>query len=213
MLRISYSAGAIDMSRVERNAAFYEEGNTPSRSSKDRFSVFTGHLLTGLGVLFISFVLVSCLSFIAPKIAGYDAYVVASGSMEPNLPVGCIVYSKDVEPSQLRMGDVIVFNDPSRGTAPITHRVVTNNPFTQTITTKGDANDNEDVNPVSYENVVGIVKAHVPYLGYAVSLYSNILGKITAALLIIEAWLLTEIGRRLKAKGRAEKRNIEEAAA
>ena len=201
MIRIVDIAGAIDMSRVERNEAIYRENETVSEK---RGLQTAGRLMSVIGVLLMVIVIAACLTLVIPKIAGYDAYVVVSGSMEPNIPVGSIVYSEETDPALLRTGDVIVFVDPSRGTTPITHRVVSNNPFTGNIITKGDANENEDVNPVAYENVVGVVRAHVPRIGFTAAMFTSKLGKLVAALILLEAWLLTEIGRRLRGPRKKE---------
>lgn len=178
-----------------------QEGKGTGRSAS-----FTGRLLHGIGVFLMAFVVAACLVVVIPKIAGYESYIVISGSMEPTFPVGSIVYSKETDPTLLRSGDVIVFSDPSRGTAPITHRVVSNNPFTQTIRTKGDANSREDVNPVSYEDVIGKVERYLPSVGFIAAMFSTKTGKFIVALMLLEAWLLMEIGSRLKGK-RIKKRD------
>lgn len=201
MIRIVDIAGAIDMSRVERNEALYKENEAVSER---RGVSIAGRLMRAIGVILMVIVIAACLTLVIPKLAGYDSYVVVSGSMEPSIPVGSIVYSEDVDPSLLRTGDVIVFVDPSRGTTPITHRVVSNNPFTGSIITKGDANANEDINPVTYDNVIGIVRAHVPRIGFTAAMFTSSLGKLVAALILLEAWLLTEIGRRLRESRKRE---------
>lgn len=179
-------------------------GERSRRQSGRKGSVLAGRILHTIGVVLMAVVLAACFSLLIPKFAGYDAYVVVSGSMEPSIPVGSIVYSHKTEPSELQAGDVIVFVDPARGTTPITHRVVTNDTAKGIITTKGDANDGVDIDPVIYDNVVGKVTAHIPRIGYTAAMFTSVMGKITAALIMIEAWLLMEIGRRLRAKGRAK---------
>jgi signal peptidase I len=197
MIRIVDIAGAIDMSRVERNEAIYKENETVT---EERGTSIAGRLMSAIGAALMVIVIAACLTLVIPKLAGYDSYVVVSGSMEPSIPVGSIVYSEETDPALLRAGDVIVFVDPTRGTTPITHRVVSNNPFKESIITKGDANTNQDINPVTYENVIGIVRAHVPRIGFTAAMFTSRLGKLVAALILLEAWLLTEIGRRLKKK-------------
>ena len=159
-----------------------------------------GQLLSIGGTLIMVAAIAVCLALMIPKLAGYSSYVVVSGSMEPNIPVGSLALSKKVDPATLETGDVIVFVNPARGTTPITHRVVSNDTANGKIVTKGDANESEDVNPATYENVVGKVEVHVPYAGSLASMLTSALGKITAAMVFIEAWLLIEIGRRLKAE-------------
>lgn len=207
MIRIVDIAGAIDMGRVERNQEIYKENEAVPERKGTRTA---GRILHAVGVALLVIVLAACLSLVIPKLAGYEGYVVVSGSMEPNIPVGSIVYSKEVDPATLRSGDVIVFVDPSRGETPITHRVVSNNPYTQTIITKGDANEHEDVNPATYDNIVGKVYAHVPRVGFTAAMFTTVMGKLVAALILLEAWLLMEVGSRLSKKTEENSQIVQE---
>ena len=199
MIRIVDIAGAIDMSRVERNEAIYRENEAGSPDDNNNIRT-AGRLLHAIGVILLVIVLAACLSLTIPKLAGYEGYVVVSGSMEPNIPVGSIVYSKEVDPVTLRTGDVIVFIDDTRGTTPITHRIVENDTYTHTIITKGDANEKPDISPITYDNVIGKVTTHIPRVGFAIAMFTTMLGKLVAALILIEAWLLMEVGKRLSGK-------------
>ena len=197
------------MSRAERSEARCSGTvyvNDDAKTVKGR-SVSAGHLLNAIGTILMLFVIVSCLGLIIPKLMGYDAYVVVSGSMEPAIPVGSIVYSHKTDPAQLNEGDVIVFTDPARGTTPITHRVVSNDRDRCIIITKGDANAREDADPVTYDNVMGKVGLHIPHLGFVASVFTSTLGKIAAALMLLESWLLSEIGRRQIKKDSQTARN------
>ena len=99
-----------------------------------------------------------------PKFIGYDTFAVVSGSMEPNIPVGSIVYVHQQEFSDISVGDVISFSISS--SEMVTHRVTKIDQQNQTFNTKGDANDTEDGQPVEYDNVIGMVAFSIPYLGY-----------------------------------------------
>lgn len=193
------------MSRVERNQAIYlenkqyEETEAIQVPETDSSLKPLGRVVSASGIFLMLLVFAVYLALFGPGLAGYDSYVVVSGSMEPTIPVGSIVYSKHGDPALMRAGDVIVFNnDDSRSTAPVTHRIVTNNPLTGTITTKGDHNENEDADIVTYDNVLGKVEAHMPHLGLVSIMFTSSLGKIVAVILLAEGWLLVEIGRRLK---------------
>ncbi|MBR3330218.1 MAG: signal peptidase I, partial [Mogibacterium sp.] len=83
---------------------------------------------------------------------------------------------------------------------PITHRVVTNDIAAQEITTKGDANEQNDLSKVSYINVEGKVIFHVPHLGYIASPLSSTMGKIALALIILAGYLLAEAGSSMRKK-------------
>ncbi len=89
-----------------------------------------------------------------PQYMGYQIYDVVSGSMEPTVPVGSIIYVKEAEPSSIKKGDIIAFQS---GESIVMHRVVDNKIVEGTFTTKGDANPSEDMNEVPYANLIGIV--------------------------------------------------------
>ena len=125
-------------------------------------NLLTTIILIGLAILAALLVL--------PTILGYKSLAVLSGSMEPKYQVGSIVYAKEVNPNELQIGDVISYS--IGGETLVTHRVFKIMEEEQQLITKGDANDTEDMNPVSYAAVVGKVQFHVPYLGY-ISIYAK----------------------------------------
>jgi len=47
--------------------------------------------------------------FFIPSIFGIKAYIVTSGSMEPELPVGSLIYVKSTDKEILEIGDSITF--------------------------------------------------------------------------------------------------------
>ena len=72
------------------------------------------------GTLILLSVIASCLPVTVPRFMGYEIYNVVSGSMEPEIPVGSILYVKRAEPEEIIPGDVIAFR---RDGSVITHRV------------------------------------------------------------------------------------------
>lgn len=101
----------------------------------------------------------------AIRIFGLQVFGVLTGSMEPAYPTGSLVYVKQVEPSTLRVNDVITFSLSPNVIA--THRiveVVEENGATK-YRTKGDANNAVDVSLVGAGNIIGKVVFSVPYLG------------------------------------------------
>lgn len=126
---------------------------------------------------------------IGPNLLGMKSLAVLSGSMEPGIPVGSIVYVEDVEPSTLQKDDVITYS--ISGGTMVTHRVVDIDVENQSIITKGDANEVEDGAPVAFSQVVGKMKMHVPLLGY-ISIYIRTpLGIAAACGVLIIVVLLT----------------------
>lgn len=105
---------------------------------------------------------------LAPKLLGYESMVVVSGSMEPEIHVGSMVYVKEADPTTLKEGDIITYHISSD--TVVTHRIAAVNAEQQEFVTKGDANNTEDANPVKYENVIGKTEKTIPYVGY-ISMY------------------------------------------
>jgi len=183
------------MSRVERNQSTYSEPDKSEKSRSGGGSGF-GKFLSFIGTLILIVTIVFSLVLAVPRLVGIEQYVVISGSMEPEIPVGSVVYAKEANLSSLEPGDVIVFYGDEGGT-PITHRVVENHPEDGEIITKGDANDQEDLSPALYGNIVGKVVLHLPFLGFIAAPLSSTMGKISMVLVIIAAYLLTVIGSKL----------------
>ncbi len=105
------------------------------------------------------------------RIAGYRTFTVMSGSMEPALPVGGLIYVRPVNYQDLKVGDVISFVANKENTV-VTHRIVDieideNDASVWRFRTKGDANVAADAQLVHYQNVLGTPIIAIPYLGYA----------------------------------------------
>ena len=142
-----------------------------------------------LSTLIIVVLAILAALLIFPSLLGYKSLAVLSGSMEPKYPVGSIVYAKEINPEELKIGDVVSYS--IGGETLVTHRVFDILSEEQQIITKGDANDTEDMNPVAYASIVGKVDFHVPYLGY-ISIYAKtpigiiaICGVLIAMILLI----------------------------
>ena len=135
--------------------------------------------------IMIVIIVAVALLLIVPKILGYESMVVLSGSMEPEIAVGSMVYVKSVDFEDIEVGDVISFK-LSDGTM-VTHRVAAINPD-GTLTTKGDANDTADNSPVKEKQLVGMVKGHLPFVGQLSSFIKTPLG--IASLIIFAAVII-----------------------
>ena len=60
-----------------------------------------GKFASIMGILIIIAVIVLCIPLTVPKFLGMDSYSVISGSMEPAIPTGSLVYSKYQEPETI----------------------------------------------------------------------------------------------------------------
>ena len=116
------------------------------------------------------FLLFLYLIIFIPVLWGYKPLVIISGSMEPILKVGGILYYKEIDTQDYKINDIVVFKSTKY---LISHRIVeiTDNGFI----TKGDANKNIDSNKVYYDKALGIgTNWSIPYIGYyADFIYKN----------------------------------------
>jgi signal peptidase I len=116
--------------------------------------------LIGLALLIVlPFVIFTYVTSKSPVLFDFRSYIVLTGSMEPELPVGSMVYTQP-KPSYA-VGDVITFTDKEDRT--VTHRITAVKG--DSYETRGDANTKEDSDLVPKEKVVGSVFLHVPYIG------------------------------------------------
>jgi signal peptidase len=106
------------------------------------------------------------LATLAPRALGLEGAGVISGSMDPVLPEGALVWTADVEPADLRVGDVVVFSDPE-GPGQVVHRIVGTRTTSAGLgfVTKGDANAVADPWVLAPDDVERRVVGGVPYAG------------------------------------------------
>ncbi len=97
-----------------------------------------------------------------PSFFGYKNFIVLTGSMEPTLSTGDVVFVK--EDDNIEVGDIIAFHEDG---AVVTHRV------TEVITknnrkeyrTKGDANNDEDIEIIETDDIEGKFAFKISKLG------------------------------------------------
>ena len=102
----------------------------------------------------------------------FNAYVVLTGSMLPEIQVYDVVVTKKVDPSNLKVGDVITFAsaDTRFLNTIITHRIIKkeydNKTKSYSFQTQGDNNNVADSALVPQNNIFGKVILKIPKLGY-----------------------------------------------
>lgn len=144
--------------------------------------------------------MVLCAVFLmGSRIMGYQCYTIISPSMEPEYMVGDLIYVKNVDPTTIKVDDVITFivnEDLVVGT----HRVVRVDAENQRFYTKGDANETEDGSPVHFNNVIGVPKFSIPKLGYVSNFVQNPPGMyitiVVGIVLILAVFLPDMIGKK-----------------
>lgn len=99
------------------------------------------------------------------RLFGIQPFIVLSGSMEPEIHTGAMVYVKETDPAALAEGDIITFR--IAGDIPATHRIV--EVTEEGFVTKGDANEHKDNGVVPHSSVIGKYLFSIPGMGYVVS--------------------------------------------
>lgn len=133
-------------------------------------------------LLMIAMVLL-VLIMVGPLALQWKSFVVLTGSMDPAIPPGSLIYTKTVESYEVLAGDVITFSNDG-GNTMVTHRVIENNLAGKFYITQGDANNITD-GEIPYENLVGKMMLCFPYIGaFALKLKSSL------GIAMIAAWLL-----------------------
>lgn len=96
----------------------------------------------------------------SPMLFDFRSFVVLTGSMEPSIPVGSMIYTQP-KPSY-EVGEVITFIDKEKRT--VTHRI-TAKQANDIYVTRGDANNKADNDTVLQDNVLGAVFFQLPEVG------------------------------------------------
>ena len=103
---------------------------------------------------------------VLPRLLGWQSVTVMSGSMAPTYAVDAELALAPVDPADVRVGDVIAFRTES-DRPMVTHRVaaIYRDAVGLSFVTKGDANEEADIEPVAASAVRGRVVFGVPHLG------------------------------------------------
>ena len=157
--------------------------------------IYVPALCSVIGTLMLLVVIAAALPLTVPNFMGYEIYNVVSGSMEPTIPVGSIIYVKEIDPVDVQSGNIVAFQ---AGDSVIMHRVVDNKLVEGTFTTKGDANNGEDMNDVPYEDLIGIVVKHIPIMGQLLILFGSTFGRICMICFAACGALLNILGSRFR---------------
>ena len=119
-------------------------------------------------VLALTFIVIIAASAISvPKFFGITPFITLSGSMEPGIPTGSVVFI-DTKDKEVHEDDIIAFKSGDGQGATVTHRAVKISED-GTITTKGDNNEVEDLTPLNPQNVIGKFRFCIPKIGKILS--------------------------------------------
>lgn len=133
-------------------------------------------------IIFILLLLVLVLvaSPLLPTKQYLSTHVILTGSMEPKIKAGSIVFSS-LKKDNLDLNDIIVFQSPENTEVNIIHRVsrIEGDQYF----TKGDNNESEDTWTVFKDQIKGEVLLSIPYMGYVIDWMKTPFGFITILVL------------------------------
>lgn len=127
---------------------------------------------------FITFALLTIV-LLTSGLFTYQALTIGSGSMSPAIEKGDVIVLKSMkneEARKIKKGDVLVYNHDNK---IIVHRVIKKNNNGETISfkTKGDYNNAKDSWTVKQEDVIGIVKFRIRWVGMPTVALNELLNK------------------------------------
>ena len=144
----------------------------------------------------------------------FNAYVVLTGSMLPEIQVKDVVVTKKVDAKDLKERDVITFASADSRFAGtiITHRIIKKNPPSDnqgyTFQTKGDNNNVADSALVPEANIYGKVILKIPKLGYLQEFLASDGGWIIVILIPCLTVMSYDIVKLIKGMKRKKYKNI-----
>lgn len=129
-----------------------------------------------IATVIVVIVVILAVALAGVRLFGIKPYAVLSGSMEPTYHVGALIYVKNIDPEDLKIGDPITFVLSDDTVA--THRIIAintdeNNAEVLLFDTKGDANPLPDGEPVHENNIIGKPIFSVPLMGYVSHFIQN----------------------------------------
>lgn len=143
----------------------------------------------------------------------YNAYVVLTGSMVPEILPGDVVVTKRRTAEELDIGDIITFlsSDSRLSGVIVTHRIKDKLKDTTTgkytFQTKGDANNTVDFALAEEHNIIGEVIFKIPKVGYVQELLATRGGLIIFILIPCLAVLSYDIVKLVKRIGKKNKKS------
>ena len=131
----------------------------------------------------VIFILISKINGEVPSVFGYSILRVSSGSMSPELEIGDVILSKDVEhPEELKLNDIVTYyGDEETDGLLITHKVIKtmyiNQNGQKVIQTKGTANNVPD-DEIGVNKIKSVMICKISFLNDLYNLFLSPLGLI-----------------------------------
>lgn len=137
-----------------------------------------------------------------PDFWGYKSFVIVSGSMEPTIKKQDAILVKKIPEEEIKVNDIISFT--TKNQINVTHRVIEiqEENGIKKYTTKGDNNNTEDKEKITYEQIEGKYQFKINQFGMIIQILKS---KVTLIILVIAIILITCYQGRLKKKKQERK--------
>ncbi|MGM0214888.1 signal peptidase I [Enterococcus sp. AZ109] len=160
--------------RQNEDGEVIQENHEEKKATKSLPQKITGWIAIVICLLLLPILIVNLVIIVKgslnqdeiPTVMGFAPMAVVTNSMNTGEPdairAGDMVVTRKTDPDTLEVGDIIMFQS---GQTAVIHRIVAYDQETDTFTTKGDANDTEDLDPVAKEQIIGKFMQRVPRVG------------------------------------------------
>ncbi|MBQ6901059.1 MAG: signal peptidase I [Firmicutes bacterium] len=159
-------------------------------------------LLKAVSTILVILMVIIAMLMVGVRLFGLQVYTVLSGSMEPEYPVGSMVYVMEADTATLELRDVITFRLSEE--TVVTHRIIDiihdeNNPQKVSFQTQGDSNNVADGTLVEPDDIIGKVVFKIPYMGYLAMFLGTRQGRLAAIAACAAMLLVTLMSELLNA--------------
>lgn len=147
-------------------------------------------VLTVLVFTVLPIAVFTMITFQSSILFGLRSFVVMTGSMEPLVQTGSVVYS--LAQSSYNKGDIVTFEKEK---ITVTHRIVDvkREGSNMVYLTKGDANSSIDSTFLGKDKIIGKVQFHFPFVGKFIFFLKNPIGFISFIAIPLIGFILIEL--------------------
>jgi signal peptidase I len=160
-----------------------------------RFSRVLRTLIALLSQFYLSIVITFVAMAVIPVAFHWEPTIVMSGSMEPQVMTGDVIVAmpvpQDKIKEEIKTGQVLLAKNAERPGTLITHRVVKILPDGAGYITKGDANRSQDDITLLPQNIKGIERIRIPYIGIPIQALKT--GNNLPAIIFLAITILAQI--------------------
>lgn len=144
-----------------------------------------------------------------PNLFGLKAFCIISGSMKPEINVNDVIIVKKVQQEELHINDIISFK---MNEEIITHRIINvqkENDEKVYYVTKGDANNTEDTEKITFENIEGKYIFKIEKIGYLITAIQNKITLIVVMTMLAILYVIEQRNTKKKEKRSKEREEYE----